>query len=152
MAPPQGVHQIGHHLPQGPLRRLPPTRSAHTIWLNVVAEAESAPEMPAPRLSGCMASAIPAAVERLHQESSRRAAMPGEPEGAEATGQAQTQAAEQGRPGRWLQQLPLQRRSPAGRCLARRSFALTLAMIRAGGVKLTTAHARYECFPLRVRE
>jgi|GraSoiStandDraft_4_1057263.scaffolds.fasta_scaffold144611_2 hypothetical protein len=78
--------------------------------------------------------------------------MPGEPEGAEATGQAQTQAAEQGRPGRWLQQLPLQRRSPAGRCLARRSFALTLAMIRAGGVKLTTAHARYECFPLRVRE
>src|SRR2546423_2657810 len=46
MAPPQGVHQTGHHLPQGPLRRLPPTRSAHTIRLNVVAEAGACPLMP----------------------------------------------------------------------------------------------------------
>src|SRR4249919_184329 len=39
MASPQGVHQTGHHLPQGPLRRLPPARPAHTIRLDVVAKA-----------------------------------------------------------------------------------------------------------------
>ena len=34
MAPPQGVHQTGHHLPQGPPRRLAPARSAHAIRLS----------------------------------------------------------------------------------------------------------------------